>query len=675
MPDKEELKKVHKYFLTNKDKVKLRRKDHIQGIGNSYLNSELGCLRVLSSKNPKDREKYGRYINKEGKLQLGQGTYGKIKIVEDENGKVFPIKISEQSGKIEILRINLEAEHEISKTADLTQSKLIERVIKEGVYSKFYQIHQTIFEQDLYKKLIENRDLPYDDKPSIKDVVTMSTELLLLTHDLHKGLTYRDRKPRAHRDLKPENIMLDKNGRMCIIDHDTASENLDEKLTRKNLAGSPAYLPYMNDVEYLPPTNPDLLPSFVQSDLFATLRILYMDPDSAYYVKEEDTSVFQDNFHDLPRCLQELLKTSNETASVKSIIDGDITESLVLAAFLYFQKHNSLTENELESLKKDKALQEQMIDEYRIEYQLKCLRQQGVISDDKQVPLDVLPDLCRYSNLLSDEERAVLANLIDPKSPSPTSSDLNKIHMDLLPTVSKILLYQHREEHIQVENPKLEFLKSKKLIKYKQQIPETCIENLYMLSQNLSESDCEILANLINPYVDPPKPNDLNNIDKALHATIKQILVHQNRLAEFIRPFYKNATGGPNIIDIINHIFFPKPYETPKLKEGSKAYITNFLSQFKEEIDSAKDGKAIKEIVEKYEQRPEFSKIKPEGQEAIQLMLDARAKELKEQEILKLVKKLSYFSPKSQQINPTPIENEVSNKPITPSPNSGKGSV
>ncbi|MFN9710034.1 MAG: protein kinase domain-containing protein [Bacteroidota bacterium] len=192
---------------------------------------------------PAEGESIDRFIVKS---VLGEGTFGTVYKVTDENGKIFALKLLRLYDLYPInarsyiaQRFDLEFE-----TAKILSPGLVESyekgVIKGNPYFTMYYC--------------SNGSLGKKAGTSVNETYANKIALDILT-----GLKHLHQNGKIHRDLKPQNILIDEQGRARLTDFGIAGHlNLDVRLTSTDFLGHPkerfGSYPYMPP-EQIKPTN------------------------------------------------------------------------------------------------------------------------------------------------------------------------------------------------------------------------------------------------------------------------------------------------------------------------------------------------------------------------------------------------------------------------------------
>ena len=150
-----------------------------------------------------NEEKIGKYIKKR---KIGEGGYGKVYIVEDENGKEYAMKELEIMNKGQIDRSMLK-ETTLLQIIDHPNIIKVKEIRKKGEKLQIIMPNGDL----TLKKLIEIK------KERKENVGKINMEWKKLIYQLMKAGEYLEKNKIIHRDLKPSNIVLE-NGIPKLID-------------------------------------------------------------------------------------------------------------------------------------------------------------------------------------------------------------------------------------------------------------------------------------------------------------------------------------------------------------------------------------------------------------------------------------------------------------------------
>ncbi len=135
---------------------------------------------------------------------LGAGGFGKVKVVQNENGENFAVKVEGRG-----LRGEQDAEARIAKICGLyigeAQRKLQTKF--KGSDTKLYTVMQLVKGKDLEKHLLV----------SSKDVQLTQTQQLVAAFRACKAIDELHEKGIIHADIKSANLMADINGHAVVV--------------------------------------------------------------------------------------------------------------------------------------------------------------------------------------------------------------------------------------------------------------------------------------------------------------------------------------------------------------------------------------------------------------------------------------------------------------------------
>jgi len=278
----------------------------------------------------------GHEIDKRYKVikKLGQGSFGAVYKVYDRELeiekalKIIPEAISNDKEAMKSLR------KEASIMAKLNHTNIVH----------IYDFH--------YSGDIKYIDMEYVEGESLADIKTerpdkkfTEEEVKQYAVQILEGLNYAHKKSVIHKDIKPQNIMLDKSGKIRIMDFGIA-ESVQGSMSRLENTGSSGTLVYMSpeqirgkdvgkeaDIYSLGATIYELLsgnPPFHQGDI--TYQIINEKPEKIEGISEQMNIILQ-------KCLKKDMKErySNCEELKKALLNKGIAKDEVIV------KENSKT--------------------------------------------------------------------------------------------------------------------------------------------------------------------------------------------------------------------------------------------------------------------------------------------------------------------------------------------
>ncbi|TNF66313.1 MAG: hypothetical protein EP298_09175 [Gammaproteobacteria bacterium] len=231
------------YFDHNPDALK---KKHQRGPNNkqshqshSFIQVDIGaCDKKILAINTK---------------QLGLGACGKATLAEDQEGRLYAIKVADLSQQTLAGRLVSENEVQVAQDQQVAIGAIDKRISDKG-HEKQYIVYHYLGES-LPSYLIRNQG-----QLSISQQFDLAIQLFQLLDDMHSGRSSKRNQPMVHLDIKSDNLVIDKNGKLHLIDFGF-SKKLDNQKIIKKMA--PLYVPSRSKLE----TKEGL-------DLFAAIRVL-----------------------------------------------------------------------------------------------------------------------------------------------------------------------------------------------------------------------------------------------------------------------------------------------------------------------------------------------------------------------------------------------------------------
>ncbi|MDB2592776.1 protein kinase [Gammaproteobacteria bacterium] len=239
---------------------------------------------------------------------LGQGSYGKVRIAIDKDGKQYALKVEQVRLDNQDTFATLSNEMQITydQWLGVTDQRFYREHTKgNNQIGKYYSL-QEIKGEELFKYLQNNKNL--DEKTRLEIAINVCKAV----DDLHTGRSSKTNTPYAHLDLKPENILIDKDLNVQIIDFGMATSGVDKQ---EGLMGSPAYIPQ----NYQHAT-------CRQRDIYALQRILYVKDSYQNIYKGELNGYEQYSLLTMNQfnSLNDVLETAENKTTNKEIRDIDV---------------------------------------------------------------------------------------------------------------------------------------------------------------------------------------------------------------------------------------------------------------------------------------------------------------------------------------------------------------
>jgi serine/threonine protein kinase len=191
---------------------------------------------------------------------LGEGAFGKVFKVKDQNGNVYALKL------LKLWEVHAEIRQQLVdrfdmefKTGQINSNYLVHSVDHNFINGNPYIVMEFCANGDLLK-LTENTQNP--------DLATIGREILFGLQDLHSC-------GKVHRDLKPENVLIKEDGTAVLTDFGISGDR-NKRMTERNLWGTPTQIfgtyAYMPPEQMKPEKDATVLPT---TDIFSFGVMMY----------------------------------------------------------------------------------------------------------------------------------------------------------------------------------------------------------------------------------------------------------------------------------------------------------------------------------------------------------------------------------------------------------------
>lgn len=389
-----EFAKAKQYFSAHPDVKKIRRSRSKKGSSEFFSHSYIKTTHEIQDQQGHTTTEEGIYkvLSKQEGGLLGAGSFGRVKIVEDENGQRHVVKVMPMKDDGDVQSSQKEAnitkqvygsknvsdvmyvisQHTAGASSSQDMGFLSEDI--RDLRKKSYQVIP-LFRCSMEAHMQKRPQLPQhateeqenvDLKTRIGFAIDLFTQLQLL-HD----------KKIAHRDIKPENILIGSAGELYFIDFGLSRISTDtHPITQGSSVhcGTSAYLPAYRGKGL----------SDMQRDIFAAMRTCYFPYNagciSSENIKEvpelQQTSIFNENaFGRLPMVIQQLFLTSTTLNSrreleenYQTILPRWKTPHFLAAVLILYQNDTSIDDRrlqtEIDKLKDDPSGQKNLIETY-----------------------------------------------------------------------------------------------------------------------------------------------------------------------------------------------------------------------------------------------------------------------------------------------------------------------
>ncbi|CAD8062352.1 unnamed protein product [Paramecium sonneborni] len=167
-------------------------------------------------------------IVKDGKSELGRGSYGQVKLVKDrQNGQLYAMKI-----------LNKKRIFEYWSTENLKREIKIQRRLAHPHIVRLYHYFEDKENVYLILELAENGSLFLYIRRRKR---LPEKEAFVYFFQTCLGIEYLHKKNILHRDLKPENLLLDKQGNIKVCDFGWSAE-ANQQTKRTTFCGTLDYM-------------------------------------------------------------------------------------------------------------------------------------------------------------------------------------------------------------------------------------------------------------------------------------------------------------------------------------------------------------------------------------------------------------------------------------------------
>ncbi len=293
-------------FLENPDSQKIKRDLHSQLV-HSFICFEGKILALASNQ---DEFKY-----------LGEGIYGRVKLAQDKEGRLYVLKIqkTKHASHQNVRFFQFSSEWEARVAYDVGAASKPTILIRNNGKKTYILYHylgmplQSYLEKHL---TIEQR---YD----------IAVKIAFAVYRLHSGKSSKENTSYTHLDIKPHNMVIDDKACVHLIDY--GCSDYVGSINRSDIKGARLYVP-KNPIGIL----------FEQIDVFSLLRTLYI-PQIVYLVNRINRDAKPDKM-----TYQELIKQNPSDPAIGVFSDSLATENPCLHQFLDTTDSEIRTESALQ---------------------------------------------------------------------------------------------------------------------------------------------------------------------------------------------------------------------------------------------------------------------------------------------------------------------------------------
>ena len=178
----------------------------------------------------------GDYIAGKYKVEkvLGEGSFGVVFLVKDENGLVYALKLLRLWEVPPDIREQLIIRFDMEYTTGKISSRYLVQALDHGIAKgNPYIVMEYCPNGDIFQ-LTERRKV---------DLVAIGRQILYGLKDLHSH-------GKVHRDLKPENVLIKEDGTIALTDFGISGDR-NKRMTERNILGKPTQI--FGTYAYMPP--------------------------------------------------------------------------------------------------------------------------------------------------------------------------------------------------------------------------------------------------------------------------------------------------------------------------------------------------------------------------------------------------------------------------------------
>ena len=201
-----------------------------------------------------ERERMQRFLAEEAEPELAPATDG-AGCMGRQIGRYVALREVGRGGMGVVLeaedmdlhrRVALKVLHEGASPAYLARLHREARIVAQLQHSNIVPVHEIGRCQDETGRVLDFLAMGFVDGSTLSDLVAQRTErprLVAIVEQVARAAAHAHANGVVHRDLKAANVMVDKAGRVMLMDFGIArAESEDTELTRGMLVGTPQYM-------------------------------------------------------------------------------------------------------------------------------------------------------------------------------------------------------------------------------------------------------------------------------------------------------------------------------------------------------------------------------------------------------------------------------------------------